>query len=209
VLGALKGSQIGPRLSSDQREEIERAVWNSLQGPDRPGKVWKFEASGLKGQTRASAAALRGVDYKAGTELAAPVELDATHVLRPESGLYRTLRNSNVRLGPSTNHKIATTLKEGTTVEAVARIEGGKWVLVAERDRALGYIYGPLLERSEGDRLGLALAGGSARVPQICRRYDVRIVVSKREREHWGGTACRIGPAAWEVVEARALELKD
>ena len=205
VSGAFTGSRVGSRLSGSDRAAVELALWQSLQAKGTRLRTWKNPETGSAGHARASGASLRDVDYKAGTELVAPLGLDAEHILVPDSGRYSTSTNSNVRLGPSTEHRVAKTLKEGTLVDAVARVQGRDWVLVASDDRALGYVYAPLLTRAEGDTLGLALAGGSARQPRLCRRFEMALRLGDGTEDRWGGTACRSGSDAWKVVSGRVL----
>jgi uncharacterized protein YgiM (DUF1202 family) len=66
-------------------------------------------------------------------------------VLR-QPAIYVTVRNANVRAGPSTNATRITTLPMGTSVTVLEKAEGGDWYRVARGGKEFGYIYGMLLE---------------------------------------------------------------
>ncbi len=57
-----------------------------------------------------------------------------------------TVKNANVRNGPSTSTARITTLPMGTRVTVLERAEGGDWYRgVARGGAALGYVYAPLI----------------------------------------------------------------
>ncbi len=64
---------------------------------------------------------------------------------RRQPAIYVTVKNANVRAGPSTGTTKITTLPMGTSVTVLERAEGGDWYRVARGGAALGYIYGPLI----------------------------------------------------------------
>ncbi len=64
---------------------------------------------------------------------------------RRQPAIYVTVKNANVRAGPSTSTTRITTLPMGTRVTVLERAEGGDWVRVARGGTALGYVYAPLI----------------------------------------------------------------
>ena len=64
---------------------------------------------------------------------------------RRQPAIYLTVKNANVRAGPSTSTTRITTLPMGTSVTVLEKAEGGDWYRVARGGAALGYIYGPLI----------------------------------------------------------------
>ena len=49
--------------------------------------------------------------------------------------------------------------------------------------------------------LDMALAGGVTRKPRMCRDFEQTLAVLLRDAHSWSGTACRIKPGHWEVIE--------
>ena len=64
---------------------------------------------------------------------------------RPQPAIYVTVKNANVRAGPSTSTTRITTLPMGTSVTVLEKAEGGDWYRVARGGAALGYVYAPLI----------------------------------------------------------------
>ena len=77
---------------------------------------------------------------------AGTVSLPKTNIQpRWQPAIYLTVKNANVRAGPSTSTARITTLPMGTSVTVLEKAEGGDWYRVARGGAALGYIYGPLI----------------------------------------------------------------
>ena len=76
-------------------------------------------------------------------------------------GLYVLTRNSNIRLGPGTDHKIAEVLPSGAGVDVVGRVVDKEWMLVASEGSIRGYVHQNLLIKAPGTEL--ELAGGPNR----------------------------------------------
>ncbi len=97
-------------------------------------------------------------------------------------------------------------------------------------ERLLGYLYRPLLaeppkaresepegegegyrlvggetfarrDGSEAFDLDLALAGGAAERPAVCRSFEQKVAATDGTSHVWSGTACRIGPQRWRVID--------
>ncbi len=64
---------------------------------------------------------------------------------RRQPAIYVTVKNANVRAGPSTSTTRITTLRKGTRVTVLGEATDGDWYRVARGGAALGYIYGPLI----------------------------------------------------------------
>ncbi len=59
---------------------------------------------------------------------------------------YTTVKNANVRSGPSTDTAKLTTLRKGTNVTVLEKVRGGRWYRVARGGKEFGYIFGKLLK---------------------------------------------------------------
>jgi uncharacterized protein YraI len=109
-----------------------------IDGRDRifahPSAWAPFVVVGEGGGTVASVAA------------AAPAASQASSDPASQPPVFVTVRNSNVRAGPSTDTERLITLPVGTRVEVLDTAAGGEWYRIAQDGRALGYVYAPLLE---------------------------------------------------------------
>ncbi len=77
---------------------------------------------------------------------AGAVSLPKTNIQkRRQPAIYVTVKNANVRAGPSTSTTRITTLPMGTRVTVLEKAEGSDWYRVARGGAALGYVYGPLI----------------------------------------------------------------
>jgi uncharacterized protein YgiM (DUF1202 family) len=60
--------------------------------------------------------------------------------------LYITVKNANIRAGPSTKTARLTTLSKGTHLEVLERVGGGDWFRIARGGQEFGYVHGSLIE---------------------------------------------------------------
>ncbi len=63
----------------------------------------------------------------------------------PQPAIYVTVKNANVRAGPSTGAARITTLRKGTRVTVLGEATDGDWFRIARDGKALGYVYAPLI----------------------------------------------------------------
>ncbi len=66
---------------------------------------------------------------------------------RRQTATYVTVKNANVRAGPSTGAARIATLPKGTSVTVLGKAEGGDWFRIARDGKAMGYVYAPLIAR--------------------------------------------------------------
>ncbi len=59
--------------------------------------------------------------------------------------IYVTVKNANVRTGPSTDAARIATLRKGTRVTVLGTAADGDWFRIARGGKALGYVYAPLI----------------------------------------------------------------
>ena len=64
---------------------------------------------------------------------------------RRQPAIYVTVKNANVRAGPSTGAARITTLRKGTRVTVLGTAASGDWFRIARGGKALGYVYAPLI----------------------------------------------------------------
>jgi hypothetical protein len=86
-------------------------------------------------------------------------------------------------------------LESGTAVDAVGKVVGQPWFLVATNGKVRGYVHESLVVRAPGD--GLLLAGGPTRQAKSCRAFEQRLTLFGRT-DRWNGVACKEG-GAWRI----------
>ena len=65
---------------------------------------------------------------------------------RRQPAAYVTVKNANVRAGPSTSTTRITTLPMGTSVTVLGTAADDGWFRIARGGKEFGYIYGKLLK---------------------------------------------------------------
>lgn len=107
-----------------------------------------------------------------------------------EQGEQVTTKNANVRSAPAADAPVLEKLDAGTGVEAVGKVVGQPFYLVAVKGRVRGYISASLLTPAPGAEL--ALAGGPTRKAHPCRAYDQTLSLGAQS-DRWSGVACDRG----------------
>ena len=107
-----------------------------------------------------------------------------------EQGEQVTTRTANVRAAPAADAPILEKLEAGTGVEAVGKVVGQPFFLVAVKGRIRGYVSATLLTPAPG--ADLALAGGPTRKAQPCRAFDQTLSFGDQS-DRWSGIACNRG----------------
>ena len=129
------------------------------------------------------------------TYLPFPERLYLGDPFETDLGLYALTRNSNVRLGPSTDYPVLEMLDAGAGVDVVGRVIGKPWMLVAQDDRVRGYVHADLMIKAPGTELDLA--GGPTRTARACRAFEQRLSFGGRS-DRWRGVACETD-GAWAL----------
>lgn len=107
-----------------------------------------------------------------------------------EQGEQVTTKNANVRAAPSADAPILEKLDAGVGVEAIGKVVGQPFYLVAVKGRIRGYVSATLLTPAPG--ADLALAGGPTRRAHPCRAYDQTLSLGGQS-DRWSGVACNRG----------------
>ena len=182
-----EGQIVDNQLSGADRAALERAVNAALQ--TGASQSWSGKrATGAVTVGTYSIAGLEGDPY--GRTPAARGDLILTHAVETDLGQYVLTRNTNVRIGPGTDNKIAEVLDSGSGVDVVGRVTDRNWMLIAVNGTVRGYVFGDLLIKAPGTEL--ELAGGPVRRLLPCRELSHRVNVYST-REEWDGAACNEG----------------
>lgn len=140
------------RSTLRQMETAMAAVFSSEQeGATAPWGIDPDNPATVRGAVRAGEPFLIGIDGAFGERLNAPLGLDTSFVLEPDTTTVRTKVNSNVRLGPDQSYERVTTVDAGTILQVRGQVQDSDWALVSigrvRSERVLGYIYRPLVKR--------------------------------------------------------------
>jgi len=196
------GSLVAARLAGGDREALGRAVVTAIE----TGKAQQWRGSRAAGVVMPGDHSLANLRADPDQRIVlARADIDVSHVMETDLGLYVLTRNSNIRTGPGTENKIAEMLPSGTGVDVVGRTGNGAWMLAAIDGRVRGYIHKSLLIKAPGTEL--ELAGGPRRRPVRCREFTQRISIFS-ERDEWAGAACHDG-ARWRPAREPAAPPED
>jgi hypothetical protein len=168
------GEIFGPALAAGQTGAAQR--WSGPNGAE--GAI--TPRGYLFGNLRADPTEL--IPVAGAITYALPMEI--------EQGEQVTTKNANVRAAPAADAPILEKLEAGTGVEAVGKVVGQPFFLVAVKGRIRGYVSASLLTPAPG--ADLALAGGPTRKAHPCRAYDQTLSLGAQS-DRWSGVACDRG----------------
>ena len=192
------GAALAPGLSGRDRAALGEAFVAAMES----GETRQWRGDRAVGVVMPGAYALGNLYADRGRLAdAARRDFDLAHVMETELGPHVLTRNSNIRLGPGTEHEIAEVLPSGAAVEAMGRVVDRNWLLIAAGGLVRGYVFGDLAVEAPGSEL--TLAGGPVRKPVLCRRFTQRVNVYS-DREEWRGAACNDG-TGWRLVAGPAM----
>lgn len=184
------GSVLGASLSRGDMKALSDIFAPALEtGQTGAARRWRGP-NGAEG-------ALTPRGYFFGNLRADPLELipvsDAISFALPmeiEQGEQVATRTANVRSAPAADAPVLEKLNAGTGVEAVGKVVGQPFYLVAVKGRIRGYVSATLLTPAPGAEL--ALAGGPTRKAHPCRAYDQTLSLGAQS-DRWSGVACNRG----------------
>jgi surface antigen len=137
VIGGLIGNRIGAMLDDeDQKALAEQSKQALVSQPDNAQVSWSSERSGATAtivpeNTRVEQ---RQVKVVRDAKVAPAQNLDLI------GARYQTASATRVRLAPSTDAEVATTLPGGSTIWAVGKVHDQPWIMVAQHGRSIGYV---------------------------------------------------------------------
>ena len=191
--GAAAGSYVGCRMQRSDQQKAQFAAENAL---DRGGsQSWNNPQTGASGNVRVistsngqasnpAPVSMSGMRFAAGVE---PVSNYAA-----ASGRYKSSNTVNLRGAPSTSAPVVGKLRPGETIDAVARVSGGDWILAARDGVAIGYVAQSVVRPVAA---GQTYAGGA----ETCRTFDQTIQTQGGSPETQRYTACKGANGEWVV----------
>lgn len=188
------GSVFSGQLKKDDRVALEAAFLRAMD----TGTPQRWNGRQAVGEVYPGSYSLGNLKNDPSERIrSARADLDLAPVLETEQGLYVLTRNSNVRRGPSTDYPIVTKLSSGDGVDAVGKVVGEDWMLIATDDVIRGYVYRRLMIKAPGTEL--ELAGGPRRQAELCREYRQKMSRFSTTDE-WEGAACKGNDGTWRVI---------
>lgn len=136
---------------------------------------------------------------------------------------YRVRSRVNLRAGPGTEHAILGRLDKGRHVTVIARVAGLKWLMIGRGDRAIGYVYAPLLKPAgpgataavlrewqaiDPDELAPDTVIVGALVETPCRALDYSVTDAEGNTRADAFHACKAADGAWEIVPSGVAALQ-
>lgn len=145
-----QGMRDGLLTARSARYHHRVALATAISDPETPSRQSWSLPKGERGYVRASEPFLSGATAANGDVLIVPLGLTTDFILDPLSAQARAKTGVNVRVGPGTGYDKVTTIAKGTVVDILGQVPGRKWVLVAQGEEGLGYMFRPLLEVTGG-----------------------------------------------------------
>ncbi len=179
------GAELGVREIDALYPAFVAAIEGGKKGEERPWTAGSATGSITPGQDLVG-------NLKPNPMTLLPVDpgLDLGYSFETELGLHALARNANLRSGPSEEARTLSVLSAGTAVDAVGKVVGEPWLLIAINGRVRGYVHESLAVKAPGTELDLA--GGPIRRAYPCRAFDQTLVIFGRS-DRWTGVACDRG----------------
>ena len=212
AVGTFAGYWLGGKLSDKLNQQDKAGIAGATQKAIETGKTttWQNPKSGM--QTRVSVKdAKPGVSNQSNKNKRRA--LDTIPPLELANTYYTPTTNINVRGGPSTEYEILYSLKKGSNVPVIGRVDDSKWLVIAEGGVANGFVYGPLMDLSDeqlyANQAGNAVRHASAENVQAdrfavtafnCRDITQEVVVRDGTRDSHTFKACQQSDGSWVEV---------
>jgi uncharacterized protein YgiM (DUF1202 family) len=139
-IGAIAGAVIGSNIGGGRGRTAAIAA-GTLAGYWTGGKVGRHftEPQHIAARPGSSKRSVRPScrTFEPALERLPPIEL--------VNAYYYPTTNINVRGGPGTNYVVTHTIPQGKRVPVVGRVVDSDWYLIAERGKASGFLYAPLM----------------------------------------------------------------
>ena len=187
ALGAAAGSYIGCRMQKSDQLKAEAAARDALNA--NRNASWSNPETGASGSVRmvstkssAPPVSMGGLRLASGVDLAPGYEA--------AGGRYQARSAANLRGGPSVGAPVVGKLRPGEEIDALARVQGGGWLLAGRNGVGVGYVAESLVDPAGG----LMQASGP-----VCRTFDQTLQARDGAPETQRYTACRNPDGEWVV----------
>lgn len=147
ALGGYGGSIIGQMLDQEDQKDLMNTTSDILTRPEPEQKKpqqWASNHSGASATIKMEETS----EYLKKQQVNRTQEVVKVTNLSLATHQYQTLKNSRVRLGPSTQHPIKGGMVKGTKFEAYG-VTSNNWLAIGKNGVIAGYIYAPLAARTD------------------------------------------------------------
>jgi predicted homoserine dehydrogenase-like protein len=127
---------------------------------------------------------------------------------------YQARQDANVWAAPTTDARVVAGLRTGETIDAVGKVEGRDWYMIARNGRSIGYVSGGVigparvaaqtqLRNEPVDLDAIELDEGvvvdTVSAHTECRTLDLKVAAGDSEQEETSFEACKAADGAWEL----------
>jgi surface antigen len=175
------------RAMERRRREAQEAAQTAL---DRNrSSSWSNPETGASGDVRlVSSHSYSEPVSMAGLRLAPGVDLAQGY--EGASGRYQARNAANLRAAPSTTAPVVGKLGAGEAIDALARVQGGGWLLAGRDGVGVGYVAESVVRPADS---GAASAGST------CRTFDQTLRTRDGAPDTQRYTACRGANGEWVI----------
>ncbi|MDH3376651.1 MAG: hypothetical protein OEQ39_06730 [Gammaproteobacteria bacterium] len=198
------GGNVGRRLNQSDRRGIQSTTETALRSGR--SQSWRNPDTGVV--TRVSVQD-RYTKPRYGGQKGLRAPLRQAPPIEVINDYYTAQTSSNVRGGPGTDFAIVGKLGQGEPAPVVGKVVGKPWYMVAEGGVGYGFVYAPLMVRSNRDTvvdnaLRTDAAQRVARAPEPlqrnCSRLTQEIILPDGTREQKNIHACQRANGTWEAA---------
>ncbi|GLQ05408.1 glycine zipper 2TM domain-containing protein [Sneathiella chinensis] len=179
LAGAYIGNQLGKILDEQEQAAVEAETATALEKSEDGQKiVWNSPKTGAEAE-------IQTVNTRQETKTVTLYRDRRISEMPPLTLLgeeYHSLKSSNIRKSPSTDAEIVGSLQEQERFNAVGRVEGKPWIVVAKNNRTVGFVYEPLVEKAPA----AATVAEAAPTPAIRNQSTFAENAAKLEKEGKG-----------------------
>ncbi|MEQ8961053.1 MAG: SH3 domain-containing protein, partial [Coleofasciculus sp. C2-GNP5-27] len=149
ILGAYLGKELGTLLDEREKQAVGKQTTIALaSAKDGETIQWNNPDTGAKAQITPSNTVSRNREIALVRKRDVLTPVNMTVIGRT----YIVTKTANLRAGPGTGNPVVGSLKTGERFQAIGSVRNGEWVVVGEKNRVAGYVYGQLV----GDAPALA-----------------------------------------------------
>lgn len=223
TVGGFVGNQVGAWLDEKDQAAINQASANALvSAPTGQDVVWRNPENGNTAiiTPKAPVVEERKIAMVRSKTMAPLPKLDLI------GETWDAKKSAKVRIAPSTNGEVVTSLKTGDKFTAVGKVVGEDWIVIARGKRTIGYISSKVVGKVElspivsADNLSVRKASNidaiekdraidldaAETVAQVvvanasCRVVDVKVSSQDGQNSNSSTKACKAADGAWEVL---------
>lgn len=206
--------QVGGDLDEKDAVAIGRKSAEALEwAPAGKSVSWRNSKTGTRAVITAGKAETKAIQLQTARKkgVAAPPNLELV------GRTYFAKRNANVRAAPGTGSRIIGGLAKGERFTAIGKVDGGKWLMVGVKGRAIGYVFNTLVSESkksnkkpnlreelDTEELSTADFGRDVVVEELtvataCRTVNYTVFMKGGEPAKEQFRACKASDGAWEI----------